>query len=812
MPNLHIVQNFLKKVRSRWEQFSVNRKRIRITRKTILLGMLGLVLFTVLLVCGLFGVKMAYRAHLRHKAMATYEKGEYESAERLLLQYAQRDPDDEAVFVALADIYHEFGNVEMEAQMWQTASSLDPQNREYSTNMLTCAVKSASYAILHGILSRKAKGDEPLTDQELYLYVISSYRSGCPTDGKNAYNKYVSLDPDAFHKNDLGRMAEFVAIYPTFSDSEQDLFLSDAIQSEDPVIRFEAIYFAIRRLEQRNDDLSYDEEIERLLKLAVETNYYAGTPLLGDYYFSKTRFDDTIEVLEPYLKTIDDISLYLQYAESCAFTGRIDKLKELEKKLRQKTGVLPLGADYCEILIAYLENDKEKLAANVRKSGRHIDSTLLRFIRLRVAIENTSFSEILSLAKDIFSKPPFHDLHNRALLICLDYISGEMKKPVNQEDPSQMAELAKILSEYLYGNRLLTEIILMDQYNRNLVKEEYLIAAHDYFPDDQLLLRITAEHLIAKGKGEQALAILEQMANEKKSENKKTDIRIQFLLVLALDQVGQKDEAADVFLELLEQTEFNPNLLGQFFYFCLNNTRTEDLAAMADRLDAAGNEKTEHYDYFFRAAALLLSEDKSKEKEALDLLVASPTNEPELTFYAANCLCKHDCLEEAEAKYSAITKTYYNPSLIYVNLSIIYHAMGEVQKALEAAKTAFELEKKSMFPAFIYAKRLSEAKRYEDALKTLNFPHHAVDFRKDIIELWCECVHHVIEKSFTERKFLLVENLCIRLLIINPDDEFGKENLEKVRKILFPKKGDADTEGDEAGLSYQDTPQPAIQE
>ena len=143
-------------------------------------------------------------------------------------------------------------------------------------------------------------------------------------------------------------------------------------------------------------------------------------------------------------------------------------------------------ADYCEILIAYLENDEKKLAANVRKFGTHINTPLLRFIRLRVAIENKSFFEIRTLAQEIFSSPPFHDLQNRALFICLDYICEEMKKPENQKDPSQMADMAKILSGYLYGNKLLTELILMDQYKRKTVKEEYLLTAHDYFPDDDL--------------------------------------------------------------------------------------------------------------------------------------------------------------------------------------------------------------------------------------------------------------------------------------------------------------------------------------
>ena len=104
-------------------------------RKKIVFILLGIVFLTGLLVCGYFGVKIRRRARLRHAAMTAYEKKDYAQAERLLLQYVQLDPDSEAEYAALADIYREYGNAEMEAQMWQAASSLNPQNQEYRNAM-----------------------------------------------------------------------------------------------------------------------------------------------------------------------------------------------------------------------------------------------------------------------------------------------------------------------------------------------------------------------------------------------------------------------------------------------------------------------------------------------------------------------------------------------------------------------------------------------------------------------------------------------------------------------------------------------------
>lgn len=772
------------------KQGSAKKAEMAMKRKNIVLIVLGLALLTSLLACGFFGVKALRHTRLRRKAMTAYENREYALAERLLRQYVQEDPDAEEEIVVLANLYRELGNAGMEAQMWQTAISLNPRNREYLENLLTSAVKSASYPLLHGILARMEKGNETFTDQELYLYVISSFRSGYPKDGVDAYRKVVKADPGAFGGNELGQMAEFMTLYESLRESERDSYLNRAMQSKDPVIRFEALYFAFRRLEQRGAE---DAEFENLLKQLVETNYFAGTPILADFYYSKFRFGDVVDVAGPYLETVDDTDLYLLYAESCVLTGRLDELRALEKKLRGKMDSLRILADYCQILIAYLENDDVKLVIAARKAGRIIDSPLSSFIRLRVAVASESFSEIRTVAKEIFSSEPFYDLHIRALLVCLDCISREMRKPENRKDPSQIVDLAKILSMYLHGNRMLTDIILTDQCRKGLVNEADLMAALEQFPDDVLFQLIAAEYLILNGKAKQAMTILEPILAAAEEMNQETVSKVLFLHMLALDRLGRRDEAAAAFRELVEQSGFNLELLFEYFEFCVENDREDDLTAMADKLDALDDGKLEHFGKFFRAAAMLAAEDGAaeQEKEALDLLASTPADAPEFTFYAANRLCEHGRLDEAEEKYLAIRKNCRIPSLVYVNLSNIYHAKGEEQKALEAAKEAFGMEKTSMLPAFVYAKRLSEAERWQEAVDVLKFPRHAVNYREDVVALWIECMRHVIEKSISDRRFLLAEAQCRHLLMIAPDDEFGLETMERIREILNPKKDDA---------------------
>ena len=63
-----------------------------------------------------------------------------------------------------------------------------------------------------------------------------------------------------------------------------------------------------------------------------------------------------------------------------------------------------------------------------------------------------------------------------------------------------------------------------------------------------------------------------------------------------------------------------------------------------------------------------------------------------------------------------------------------------------------------------------------------------MNFREEVVALWIDGMHHVIENSIAGERYMQAEDQCKHLLTISPDDEFGKENLEKVRELLKPKK------------------------
>ena len=757
------------------------------TRKRIAILILGLILLACLLACGYFGAKTIRRTYQRRTAMAAYEKKNYEEAERLLLDYVRKDQNSEPEFVALANIYHEFGNTGAEAEMWQMASSLNPLKSEYRENMLNAAMQSANYRLMHSIIGRKVKIGDNLDDRELFLYLISACRTGYSKDAENLYKERCKKDSTIFSKTELGQIAEFLAKYSSLSDAERSEFLEKMVKSEDPVVRYEALYstmrFQLSRFARTGE--AEEEAIEGLLKQLRETNYFAGTPLMADYYIALSRFEDVIELAEPYLKTIDNTNLYLMYLESCVIGEKLDKLKEMAQKFHEKGLRFKVLTDYCGILISYLEKDKQTLAERVRKSGKQISTPLALFIRLQVALGSGSFSEIRTAATEFFAAPPFGDLRNQAVLTCVEYIKEQMLKTENQNDPSQMAELAQILMNHVESSRILTTIILVDQYKKGLVKEADLLAALGKYPDSLLLTQTTAEYLILNGKAEQALPLIERLLNEDGNEGSKDQAL--FLQMLAFDQLGRTDEAAEIFKKLIDHSQFNINLLDKYFTFCVSAKRENDLNSMADKLDSVQEGKLKPYSPFFRAAALILTGDEAKRNEGLKILTATTNEDPDMAFYAATRLSEFDWLDDAESKYKAILNTYRNPSLIYVNLSELYKAKGDAESALKAAKDGFE-KKKNGLTSFVYAQRLSEGGRYDEAVTVLNLPRRAGNYRPDVIELWTSCMKKVIEKSVAEQRYMQAEDQCKHLLTIDPDDAFAKENLEKVREKLSPKK------------------------
>ena len=126
-------------------------------------------------------------------------------------------------------------------------------------------------------------------------------------------------------------------------------------------------------------------------------------------------------------------------------------------------------------------------------------------------------------------------------------------------------------------------------------------------------------------------------------------------------------------------------------------------------------------------------------------------------------------------------------------------AKGKKDEALSYAKQAWETNHDDGIAQFVYAKMLAENGQYQDAEKILKIPNHKVELPEEVMNLWTDIMHHAIEDSIANQRYMQAEEQCKHLLIFAPDDAFAKENREKARKRI----------GGRSAEKRNESPQPA---
>ena len=293
------------------------------TRLSLVIGLVSVILLACLGAIGYFGIKTMRRSHLRSEAREAFAAENWKKAEKLLNQYVGLDPDSEEDFVRLAQVYRHFGNTGAEMHCWYKASTLNPLNPEYWDDYAACAMNARNFGHFYTTLSRKIILNAELSRKDKLRYLICSVMTNRAREAKKYYEDMLKADPEVFHADDLGRLAEYVVTYDRLSDAERSNFIDEGIRSEDPFVRLESILFRATSLEvtKENAETAMKEK-ETLLMQAVELNRYAATPFLVEFYYTHLGFGSVVVVAEPYLENIENVQMAILYADSCVYSGQ----------------------------------------------------------------------------------------------------------------------------------------------------------------------------------------------------------------------------------------------------------------------------------------------------------------------------------------------------------------------------------------------------------------------------------------------------------------------------------------------------------
>ena len=783
-PRLSMLFNHEEKKKKTVSEWSINVGGLRLTAMRILI-LVGFLL--VFLLCLGGSLYYAFKDMSKYKdftqASALLESGDYEGARNLFIRVLSEDPNKEEAVAALAQIYHYYGDWNNEAFLRQRIMRLNPLNQEYFYEFLESAFRARNFGTIYSLLNLKVMDNPELPPEEGSLYLIAALNSGHASNGKSFYENRKKADPDYFSETERGRVAEMLLNAPNMSFEEAQNHLASLDQIQDSQTRFEVINMLLPFFMKRGDRES-NERVDNLLHEAVELNEYAGAPMLARYYFFCYRFDDTIKICEDYFKTKINAVMPILYGESCILSGQPELLSPLLEKMRRlRSGRQSrIIVSYLDALGAFQEGDDARLQILLQAAGATIETPLSSLMRYHLVLKNDSPKEILFLLTGIMRSRPFLDFQQRARTAALEYLlkkanAGELES--NQELLTVCAEIASLIQTPDDDAPFLQRIILTDHFKRNVLTEDELQRALRSFPDDPLLLSIAAEFYLANGNPDRAM---EYVAEYKDLDDLPEKIKssVDVLHMLALEQLGRKDEAEKEFRALVERGG-DETVLALYFEFCVENEFVDSLKSLCQWIESLPKDSSSRADLPFVRAEILLAE--GKQQEALDLFEKAAGGHPRFTFHAAARLAEAGRTASAIRHFLSIRNTYPDRSRLEIRLSELYTKAGDTAAALECARTAWQEDRNSLSTRYIYGRGLAESGRYADAVSVLKFPQYKASFPKEMLDVWANAIREQIKADFAAERYNPAMESVKHLLIYFPDDAVGRDYLERIERI-----------------------------
>ena len=741
------------------------------------------VLFSCLGLLGYFGATVMKQTRQRLEARAAFSAKDWKKAEKLLKAYVTEDIDSEEDFVRLAEVYRNLGNTEEEMRCWGRAGELNPLKPEYRDNYLACALSARAFRHLQTTLNHKINLNVALSPKEKMVYLISAVITIREKDAEQFYQVMLEEDPLVFHRDDLGRFAEFLVTYRQLDPDDRAKFLEHGVESADPFVRQESILFSLADLDWADGDVeSLVAKKEAMLKQIADMNRYIGVPLLADFYFSRLRFGTVIELAEPYLADIDNVLLSIIYAESCVYGAQPEKLLPLIERYRALGRMYRTQLSYFEALYDFTQGEEKNddLAARMREVGSAAQTDLANLINLQLALNNDNVEKVRITLEAIMRSQPFYDLQERARSSVRHYLGSKIEANPALSKDSRMARLAQLISTPEVKDPFLMCLIIADLDRRNVLSEQTIQETLADYPYDPYLLQVAAEFELFNGHPELCLEYTERyfsLNQEKRSTN------FDLLHMLAQELSGNIDAATQEYTALVDNSEMDRGILYRYFRFCIQHGRTKELDKMAERLGASSVQELKSLAPFFRAEVLFA---RKKPEEALALLETAETDCLDFMFHAANMFSAHDWLDQALSHYLALVGTYSDQRLVLANMAEVYLAKKMMPEALSSAERAWELDPDDSFVQFVYAKMLAANGRYQAAERVLRIPYRHVELPDTIRELWTDIMIHCIEEDFANRLYLHALDRANHYLVLFPGDimfqEFMARAEEEVRQ------------------------------
>ena len=783
-PRFDLLFHHKRKLGQKGWYIKVGGIRLTAIRILILSGFL-LVFLICLGACFFYAFKDLGKYRNYSRAASLYKAGDYDAAKEMFLKVLAEDPNKEDAIAAMADIYRKDGDWGNEAFFRQRLMRLNPLDQNLRTDFLESAFRARNYAVVYSFLNLRLLEGWELSPDEGALYVIAALHSGHIPNGKSFYDLKRKNDPKFFRGTERGRFVELKMSTKEMDAPRSREFLAFLKDAQDPMVRFETIdsllyYYATQ------DEFESEKRMEELLLEATELNNFAGAPLLASFYFMRYRFDDTIKVCEKYLETKVNAIMPILLGESYALSGRTEKILPLEERMQKLHGrQSKIIASYLDAVNSFCLGDNDRLRDCLLEAGSTINTPLSGLMSLQIALLTDSTKGIRQNLEKLIKGPPFMDFPQRARTAALHYLMEKAQSDL-ASDPEKLydfAEIAVLLETPGDNVSFYRRIILLDRFNRNVMTADELTETLEKYPSDNILLQIASKYYLLNDKPARAMDYIVEFNKLKDAPGKDT---VAILHMVALDQLGRKDDAEKEFRAIVEKGE-DDSLCFLYYAFCVDNNFIESLKSFATWLGALPKDSPSRSILPFVRAEILFADDATKNR-ALEIFEKSDTADSRFVFRAALRLAEAGRLDAALRRLLSIRETYPDKVLLNIEISMIYGKKGDKKSELAYARTAWQLDKNNLSARHLYAKCLFEGGQVADAFSVLGSPLYRTEFPPNMLSLWEKVVRAQLKTDFDAARYTPAMENARRLLTFFPDDKEAREYLDKIENIRLLEK------------------------
>ncbi|MGE4565308.1 MAG: tetratricopeptide repeat protein [Victivallaceae bacterium] len=738
--------------------------------KYLVTGFSAAAALAVIAVFSYYALKDQRRVKKYRQALETYDKGDFNHAEKQLIECFSSDPNNEAVLVKLAELNEKEKRYRNAAFYYRSASNLNPFDTRLLDGRLRALDSGRLYAELISDLEKLPPAKRaPYTE----LLIHAKLTRG---EKEQARQLLEALPPDR-RNSDRIRFDSFVLNSEDAkkkpSEAEIDAGLANFTKSADAGVAFSALFMQFLRRSAAGNLQGAEEALVRAAELNPECALY----LLGDLYFETGRYAEACVTYRKALQSNLPTASAVRYAEALFEGGRKNEIKDLAKAFQRGSKEILRTGNYLEAMTSYLDGHYRLTADKLKTLDNSFRSPTALMLMLDTGIRTDNAAMVAGVLREMRNMPKFRERMK-------DIGQSVMPMLARLYSSRRIAEAAPV-ADLLYSQRnpdlLLTRIRLLDRSETGMLTYDEVAFALEKFPSDPVILSIAARRALRNGDFKE---MLELTRRNLAGGNRELETKLQE--VTALEKLGRIDEAAAKLAALRAAAPDQLELFKRQLSFAIRHDRLELLHTLYR--EAAGSPQPPIRELAFLPEAEL-DFRAGKTAEGVALLTARPATEVlkvadpenwELLYLIALRLGSADAIDPAAAIYEKLKVVLPDPSMARLNLSELYAARGRKAEALSEAQDVWMHNHNLPAAREAYAMRLAESGKYEDALPIFREFNRRHQETTRLAEARKMSLEKLIPPAFNAGKLDDCLEYCAELLRDDPANPIALEFRKKI--------------------------------